>query len=1495
MLTAHDLTHAWLADCANALAQDPARLAHPERWLWGPEAPVSRLRLPLLLVSEGTEGTGELRGHRAWLTLALMPAPGAGLTLAPLPASALLPVDTHWAAVMSELQAGVQGLLSPEGAAAASSPWQDWAIGWDVAPQSGEPALASLEGRSAAASLTLGVLWLVRRWLNPSFSASPLWPLACLSQAELERCWVSADVRWPAGQPVLAPVDDRGLVAKAAALARYDDTVLLHTCQAVEGPRARHVKPAADWDGLLAGMGAELGWTPAQAQLLWALQAQDPEVVANQGLGQPELPPSDALLAVAQEEHRALTPLQAALCLFARWEHQEQGPVMGWHVPLGLDLTDTPAHLVKSLADEREALREQAARVAGHRPKSPAEGPAEAANPATPDPYRLDELLRSKKVTRDALVLVGEPGAGKTTLMRHLVQTRCWQAVRAWGQGQRPAELALYLPLHALSEHAEPVDWARRELRAQGLGAWVEWALPDPPAEEQEPGQAEGLAVVPPAWLPQAWRWVADGLNELPYGPTQTRAQRAEQVLAALQEALVQPPQPPGAARVLPLLSLRSQHEVMSDAWLRVQVLRWGEPQMQAYLHKRFGPEQGQVHLAQLRQQPQALELAATPLMLAGLADLLSEGWAGGRLPTNRARLYAAWLWLRLRRLLGHYERRRQAQPADRDALSSALDSLLRPQDQRLIADAKHWKGETTGLQLPLHSPLLAALVAQAEAQYWQDHAQGKGSAQRCDVAVPWQDDAHPAAVSRTLANHAGLEPAQWLQAVQAMGLAQCDAAGLFKFSHPSWGEYLASLRLLATPPEQLERQCQAGEAQALRQWQRISQHCAPPPVPDPAALLTDQRQTLSQRWEDALPEESRAELLAQGLRIPWAEWLAFAGEPGTKAYEDRFKEYFDPAFGPILHVVDDAQGQRWMQADLMSWGQAVGLQDSYERSLGSPPGAWHETALGWGDLIRLRLFKPFEAAAWDWLKKGLSEPPGQALQQDGGHLGPPPVGDCQEVLTLALLGLPDPAPWLARLLAGPHWRAAVPAALALREPLEPRAPGAGPGPWEAGHWHKPHPALQFLRRRLLLDCLHAGPQVAQRLNAAGLLGLLLSPASAEPTGLGARLKRWVAGMRQRAQPAWQRSLEEAWATAWQEAQARPQGVPLQQRIQSAEWLGLLGDNLRYQRAQHPAQAANAPPQPNQPGRPVQPQRGLLLRPPHWVAVGAWGQAQRYRMGTRDIKTAGDALEAVLPLKGFVLPIYPATVGEFACFVESGGYDPQQTWWQGAGRAWLLSWQQSHPGAQRRPFMWGEPGYNNPLLPVVGLTCWEAQAFTRWAQALRPCAEPGQPPAAHPAPHPLQQPDRGLSLPSELHLQAAARGPSGQEGSRRGDWPFDPQALPPHVPGALAFNHDATRLGRLAPVGVFTLALSPSGVEQCGNAYTWCRNLSVEAYDSPAAQAMALNPAPDTDTDSVRALVGGSFNSTADVARVAFRYRNHPGSGRDYLGVRWVLSPHSDC
>ena len=209
---------------------------------------------------------------------------------------------------------------------------------------------------------------------------------------------------------------------------------------------------------------------------------------------------------------------------------------------------------------------------------------------------------------------------------------------------------------------------------------------------------------------------------------------------------------------------------------------------------------------------------------------------------------------------------------------------------------------------------------------------------------------------------------------------------------------------------------------------------------------------------------------------------------------------------------------------------------------------------------------------------------------------------------------------------------------------------------------------------------------------------------------------------------------------------------------------------------------------------------------------------------------------------------------------------------------------------QRAPSGWTDSGRNNPLMPITGISWYEAMALTDWYRPIY---------------HDLLQkqgPKRWaavglrLGLPTEVQREAGARGPITKETQEQPQARYTHTPSPDDPPLPLVFNHHATRWHRPHPVGVFSRGLNPWGLDDlAGNVWTWCANAYTPDYRGPhsarANQALDANEVNAMHAPKL-ALRGGSFNLTADFALAADRFRYRPRVGNYDLGLRWLASPH---
>lgn len=250
---------------------------------------------------------------------------------------------------------------------------------------------------------------------------------------------------------------------------------------------------------------------------------------------------------------------------------------------------------------------------------------------------------------------------------------------------------------------------------------------------------------------------------------------------------------------------------------------------------------------------------------------------------------------------------------------------------------------------------------------------------------------------------------------------------------------------------------------------------------------------------------------------------------------------------------------------------------------------------------------------------------------------------------------------------------------------------------------------------------------------------------------------------------------------------------------------------------------------------------------------------------------------------------YPVTQAQFGVFVQAGGYKEPAFWPEAAADGY---WQNGSFRDRQTPYEFGEP-FDLPNHPVVGISWYEALAFTRWLD--RRWREKGWLPAGWRA-----------MLPSEAEWEKAARG--GLE------IPKEPLAttLPQRVIGASVLvnlrpnplpqrlfpwgsginpnqaNYDETGINSTSAVGCFDSVESAYGcLELSGNSYDWTRSVLQDyPYDAQDGRenlgAGRNNP---------RVLRGGSTGSYSRWLRCAFRYGYLPLLDLWYNGMRLVVSP----
>ncbi len=217
-----------------------------------------------------------------------------------------------------------------------------------------------------------------------------------------------------------------------------------------------------------------------------------------------------------------------------------------------------------------------------------------------------------------------------------------------------------------------------------------------------------------------------------------------------------------------------------------------------------------------------------------------------------------------------------------------------------------------------------------------------------------------------------------------------------------------------------------------------------------------------------------------------------------------------------------------------------------------------------------------------------------------------------------------------------------------------------------------------------------------------------------------------------------------------------------------------------------------------------------------------------------------DQLMVEVPKKSVNMARYPVTNAQYRRFVEGDGYRDER-WWSKAG--WL--WRYKPPDYRQKPVLapeyWTNEKWNGPMLPVVGVSWYEAEAYCNWL---------------------TEYTGRPYRLPQEAEWQLAVQGNDKREYPWGNDWQ------------AGRCNTSDAGLGQTSPVGQF----SPAGdsslgcADMSGNVWEWCSDW----YDKKER--------------TCRVLRGGSWRSNQVRARCADRSRYYPHYSNDYYGFR-VVSP----
>ncbi len=235
---------------------------------------------------------------------------------------------------------------------------------------------------------------------------------------------------------------------------------------------------------------------------------------------------------------------------------------------------------------------------------------------------------------------------------------------------------------------------------------------------------------------------------------------------------------------------------------------------------------------------------------------------------------------------------------------------------------------------------------------------------------------------------------------------------------------------------------------------------------------------------------------------------------------------------------------------------------------------------------------------------------------------------------------------------------------------------------------------------------------------------------------------------------------------------------------------------------------------------------------------------------------AWDGLMCSIPYEYF-LAKYPITVAQYRSFITDGGYTEK---WR---HCWTdIGWREKSKWNRDLPYQWKNPVWTVPNQPVVGVTWYEAYAFSNWLHCKLSEANL------------LSDNKLVVRLPTEAEWEKAARGIDGLL------FPWGNEFCPTQA----NTKEHPENIGRTTAVGLFgDLASSPFGVEDlCGNVWEWC--ISEWKADYEIEKIFRIN------TDAPRSSRGGSWAHAANMARLSSRFWYRPGVADMCWGFRVCAS-----
>lgn len=235
-----------------------------------------------------------------------------------------------------------------------------------------------------------------------------------------------------------------------------------------------------------------------------------------------------------------------------------------------------------------------------------------------------------------------------------------------------------------------------------------------------------------------------------------------------------------------------------------------------------------------------------------------------------------------------------------------------------------------------------------------------------------------------------------------------------------------------------------------------------------------------------------------------------------------------------------------------------------------------------------------------------------------------------------------------------------------------------------------------------------------------------------------------------------------------------------------------------------------------------------------------WIPAGKFTMGE-------DKNAHQVSVDGFWMMRHPVTNAQYARFIADGGYQ-KSTGWTQAG------WTERYQNNWQEPRYWQDTKWNGEQQPVVGITWYEAIAFSHWA---------------------ARKIGSNVHLPAEAEWEKAARGTD----ARIYPWgDMEPDAKRCNYGEQIG---KTTLIGNYSPMGD-----SPYGcTDMAGNVWEWCQSRD-EGYPYDAKDGRN-----DLKGKGIRMVRGGSWYNYNNDVRAAIRVDLIPDVRYNDVGFRCASTP----